>query len=140
MSKRKDIFQGNVQIYLQGQNALIPVGEIREDQMTYFIGSKNSNILIRDFRQNPIFAAHKALSGLDGVEFASIFNSPAWIEIKDNKNYIQIDMHESSRDETESMLWIGIIDNDNIPVHYMSWEKFVNINNSTLAFAALVDD
>jgi len=140
MAKANYIYQGNVQIYLQGQNALRPAGTIREDQMTYFIGSEKSKLLIRDFRQSPIFAAQKALSGLDGVEFASVFNQPAWIEIRDDQDNIQIDLHESSEADVNSMLWLGVISDDKIPIHYMVWEKFTNIDNSTLAFAALVND
>lgn len=134
------IYTGNVQIYLQGKNALLPSGSITENHMMYHVGSIKSNIIITDYRRDPIFAAQKALAGMDGIEFASIFNQPALIEIKGDGDNIQIDLHESSEDNGNPMLWLGVINDDEIPVHYMLWEKFASIDNSTLAFAALVDD
>ena len=70
MSKENYLYKGNVQIYLQGENALLPVAsKTRGDQVAYFIGSKKSKLLIRDFRREPIHAAHHARSGVEGTEF-----------------------------------------------------------------------
>jgi hypothetical protein len=140
MSKGNNLYKGNVQIYLQGQNALIPIDSTNREQITYFVGSEKSKLVVRDFRKDPVLAAHQALLGLDGVEFASIFNQPAQIEIKDNQDHVQIDLHESSENDVNSMLWLGVIKDNNIPIHYMLWEKFTNIDGATLAFAALIDD
>ena len=57
MSKETILYQGNVHIYLQGENALLPTGSERKDQIAYFIGSKKSKLLIRDFRKRPMLAA-----------------------------------------------------------------------------------
>lgn len=140
MSKGINLYKGNVQIYLQGQNALISVDSTSEGKITYFVGSRNSKLLIRDFRKDPVLAAQRALSGLDGAEFASIFNQPAQIEIKEDQDHVQIDLHESSENDVNTMLWLGVTKDGNIPVHYMLWEKFTNIDDATLAFAALVND
>ena len=51
MSKETYLYRGNVQIYLQGEKALLPVASgNRNGQVSYFIGSKKSKLLIRDFR------------------------------------------------------------------------------------------
>ena len=82
MSKENYLYRGNVQIYLQGENALLPVASRnREDRIACFIGSKKSKLLIRDFRAEPIIAAHHATSGLEGEEFADAFNQPAYAEV-----------------------------------------------------------
>ena len=140
MYKGNHIYKGHVQVYLQGQNALIPIDATCADQITYFVGSEKSELVIRDYRKGPILAAHRALSGLDGVEFASIFNQPAQVEINDNEDRVEIDLYESSENDLNSMLWLGVTKEDNIPLHYMIWEKFSNIDNCTLAFAALIND
>ncbi len=140
MSTGNHVYKGHVQIYLQGQNALIPIDATCDDQITYFVGSEQSELLIRDYRKGSILAAQRALSGLDGVEFASIFNQPAHIEIKDNEDQVEIDLHESSENQANSMLWLGVTKDDNIPVHYMIWEKFSTIGSCTVAFAALIDN
>ena len=53
----------------------------REDQITCFIGSKKSKLLIRDTRQEPVLAAHHDPSGIKGPEFAVAFNQPAYAEV-----------------------------------------------------------
>ena len=143
MTKGQYLFQGNVHIYLQGQNALIPVGEIREDQMTYFVGAKNSKLLIRDFRQNAILAAHRALSGIDGMEFADIFNQPARAEISvlDTENEtekIEINLHPISENEDFPVLWLGVIDDLLMPMLDTEWEILRPISLEKVAFAAMV--
>lgn len=134
------IYKGNVQIYLQGVNALLPAGSITESQIMYHVGSTKSNIIITDYRRDPNFAALRALSGIGGVDFASIFNQPALIEIKGDEDNIQIELYESSEDNVNPMLWLGVINDDEISIHYILWEKFTNIDNSALAFAALLED
>lgn len=144
MAKGKNNFQGDVQIYLQGQNALIPFGEICKDQMTYFIGSKRSGIIIRDFRQNPILAAQRALSGLDGTEFADIFNQPAYAEIffSDEINkieIIEINLYPTTKKGDFPVLWIGVIDDLLMPILDTEWELLRPISSKKVAFAAMVE-
>ena len=81
MSKENYLYRGNVQIYLQGEKALLPVASgNRNGQVSYFIGSKKSKLLIRDFRREPLHAAH-ASAGVEGAEFADAFNQPAYAEV-----------------------------------------------------------
>ena len=143
MDKGKYIFQGKVHIYLQGQNALTPVGEIREDQMTYFIGSKDSKLLVRDYRHNAILAAHRALSGIDGTQFADIFNQPARAEIfvsvtGNETEKIEINLHSISENEDFPVLWLGVIDDLLMPMLDTEWEILRPISLDKVAFAAMV--
>jgi hypothetical protein len=143
MDKGKYIFHGKVHIYLQGQNALIPVGEIREDQMTYFIGSKDSKLLVRDYRHNAILAAHRALSGIVDTQFADIFNQPAHAEIfvSDTGNEtqkIEINLHSISENEDFPVLWLGVIDDLLMPMLDTEWEILRPISLDKVAFAAMV--
>ena len=69
------LYRGNVHIHLQGPRALLPVESIHEDQVTYFIGSKKSKLLIRDFREEPIRAAQHNPAGVEGADFTVAFNN-----------------------------------------------------------------
>jgi len=143
MAIKHNIFQGNMHIYLQGQNALIPVGEIREDQMTYFVGAKDSELLIRDFRQNAILAAHRALSGVDETQFAEIFNQPACAEIfaldaESETRQIEINLQSIDENKDFPVLWLGVIDDLRMPMLDSIWEVLRPISLEKVAFVAIV--
>jgi len=142
MVKGQDIFQGNVQIYLQGQNALVPVGEVCEDQMTYCIGSEKSELLIRDFRQKPILAAHRALSGLDGTQFADAFNQPAYAEIcvtdrNGEPEKLEINLHPTNENAEFPVLWLGVLEEKSMPPYDIDWEFLRPLDDTQMAFAIL---
>lgn len=141
MTQEHHIFKGNVQIYLQGQNALDLVGEIREDQMTYFVGSNNSKILVRDFRSNSILAAHRALSGTDVAQFADFFNQSAYAEIlitDVETAMIEINLYYMSGNGDFPILWLGVIDDLRMPMFDTEWEILRPISLDRVAFAAMV--
>jgi hypothetical protein len=143
MVKGQTLFKGNVQIYLQGQNALLPVGEICKDRMTYFIGSKKSKLLITDNRENSILAAQRALSGLDGTQFADIFNQPAYADIcvfnvSDDIEEIEIQLHPTPHNGEFPVLWMGVIDDLLMPMLDSEWEILRPINLKKVAFAAMI--
>lgn len=134
------VFKGNVQVYLQGQNALLPVQSQLDNPMIYYIGAEESKILIRDYRRQSISAAREALAGID-VGFVEVFNQPAWAEIQSDQDDIQIDLHERSDESAHSTLWMGVLKDNHIPIYCMRWEKFTVVErNSTIAFAALIED
>ncbi|HEX2619474.1 MAG TPA: hypothetical protein VHL11_04980, partial [Phototrophicaceae bacterium] len=98
MSEPNYLYRGNVQIHLQGHNALLPIASNREDQVSCFIGSRRSKLILRDFREQPILAAHHTPSGIKGSEFADAFNQPAYVEVsvveKDTEpEKIEINLH-----------------------------------------------
>jgi hypothetical protein len=143
MSTGNHLYKGHVQIYLQGQNALIPIGEICKDQMTYFIGSKRSQLLIRDFRENAILAAQRALSGLDDTQFADIFNQPAYVEIimadkVNDEEKIEVDLYPTAKIGDFPVLWMGVIDDLLMPILDTEWEFLRPISLKKVAFAAMV--
>jgi hypothetical protein len=143
MSKENVLYQGNVQIYLQGENALLPTGSDREDQIAYFIGSKKSKLLIRDFRKRPILAAHRGQSGVKGMEFADAFNQPAYAEvsISDKGNEPEkVEIHLLPTDEREDfpVLWLGIMNDLMMPMLDIEWEILRPISIEKIAFTAMV--
>ena len=65
------LFEGNTRVYLQGKNALLPI-KTETDQITYCIGTRKTNLLLRDYRLNPIKAARSIMQGKTGFEFTEI--------------------------------------------------------------------
>ncbi|HEX6033845.1 MAG TPA: hypothetical protein VFY83_05390 [Anaerolineales bacterium] len=144
MSKENYLYKGNVQIYLQGENALLPVAsKTRGDQIAYFIGSKKSKLLIRDFRREPIHAAHHDRAGLEGTEFADAFNQPAYAEVSisergDEPEKIEINLRPTNKREDFPVLWLGVLNDAMMPMLDIEWEILRPINAEKIAFTAMV--
>jgi hypothetical protein len=142
MTKENVLYQGNVQIYLQGERALLPAGLDREDQVAYFIGSKKSKLLIRDFRKRPILAAHRGQAGIDGTEFANAFNQPAYAEVSIAKGSepekIEINLRPTDEREDFPVLWLGIMNDLMMPMLDIEWEILRPISMEKVAFTAMV--
>jgi len=143
MSKETILYQGNVQIYLQGEKALLPTGSEREDQIAYFIGSKKSKLLIRDFRKRPMLAAQRGRSGVEGMEFAKAFNQPAYAEVSiarrgNEPEKIEINLRPTDEREDFPVLWLGIMNDLMMPMLDIEWEILRPINPEKIAFTAMV--
>jgi hypothetical protein len=143
MSKESYLYRGNVQIHLQGPNALLPVASKRDDQITCFIGSKKSKLVIRDFREQPILAAQQAASGIGGSEFVDAFNQPAYAEVSviqnDNEpQKIEINLHAVAHNEDFPVLWLGVKKDALMPMLDIEWEIMRPISLEQVAFTAMV--
>ncbi len=144
MSKENYLYRGNVQIYVQGENALLPVAsKNRDHQIACFIGSKKSKLLIRDFRREPILAASHASSGLEGSEFADAFNQPAYAEVSvldggSEPEKIEINLRPTDKSEDFPVLWLGVLNDAMMPMLDIEWEILRPINSERIAFTAMV--
>ena len=143
MSKENYLYRGNVEIYLQGQHALLPIQTIRENQMTYFIGSKKSKLLIRDFREEPILVAHRAPSGIESTEFADAFNQPAYAEVSIadkgvETEKVEINLRPTEESEDFPVLWLGVKNDSMMPMLDIEWEILRPISVEKVAFTAVV--
>jgi len=143
MSKANVLYRGNVQIHLQGEHALLPVDPNREDQAAYFIGSRKSKLLIRDFREEPILAAQQASSGVEGSEFAEAFNQPAYAEVSvadkgSELEKVEINLRSTDQSEDFPVLWLGVKNDLLMPMLDIEWEILRPISVEKVAFTAMV--
>ena len=143
MSISDYLYRGNVQIHLQGQNALLPIHSTRHDQITCFIGSKKSRLLIRDTREEPVQAAHQAPAGVKGLEFADAFNQPAYAEVsvagRDGEpEKIEIHLRPADKNENFPVLWLGVKNDLLMPMLVIEWEIMRPIGAEKVAFTAMV--
>lgn len=143
MSKENYLYKGNVQIYLQGEKALLPVASNRQGQVSYFIGSKKSRLLIRDFRREPLHAVRHTKSGLDGSEFVEAFNQPAYAEVTiagkgEEPERIEINLRPTNNSDDFPVLWLGVLSDSMMPMLDIEWEILRPINAEKIAFTAMV--
>jgi hypothetical protein len=142
MSNENYIYQGNVHIHLQGQHALLPIDLKHEDQVTCFIGSRKSKLLIRDFREEPILAAQRG-PGIEGTEFTIAFNQPAYAEVAVAKNgsepeKIEINLRPAEDSDDIPVLWLGVKNDLLMPMLDIEWEILRPISSKKVAFTAMV--
>lgn len=143
MAHETYVYQGNVHVHLQGPHALLPIDSQREDQVTYFIGSKKSKLLIRDFREEPIQAAQRAPLGIQGAEFAVAFNQPAYAEVAVTKNgsepeKVEINLRPARDKDDIPVLWMGVKNDLLMPMLDIEWEIMRPISAKKIAFTAMV--
>lgn len=143
MSKENYLYRGNVHIHLQGQNALLPIHSTRQDQITCFIGSKKSRLLIRDTRQEPVQAAYHAPAGVKGLEFTIAFNQPAYAEVSvadpgSEPEKIEIHLRPVEKSDNCPVLWLGVKNDALMPMLDIEWEIMRPINMEEVAFTAMV--
>ena len=137
------LYRGNVQIHLQGQRALLPMDSTREDQVTYFIGSKKSKLLIRDFREEPILAAQRNPAGIEGVDFTVAFNQPAYAEVAmealgEEPERVEIHLRPAKDNDDIPVLWLGVKNDLLMPMLDIEWEIMRPISSKKIAFTAMV--
>lgn len=137
------LYRGNVQIYLQGEKALLPVEAQRADQVAYFIGSKKSKLLIRDFREQPIRAAQRNPAGVEGADFAAAFNQPAYAEVAmdvlgEQPENIEIHLRPAKDNDDIPVLWLGVKNDALMPMLDIEWEILRPISARKIAFTAMV--
>jgi hypothetical protein len=141
MMTGKYIFQGNVRVYLEGQNALCPT-VTTDQEMHYHIGQENTELIIRDYRAKPILAAQKAISTQYQNGFSNTFNEQAWAEIcyeqADEKLEIVLRDPDKKTDARSPLLWLGVLEDNIMPDYDVEWEVFKSLDNGQTAFVSLL--
>ena len=141
MSEENYLYRGNVQIHLQGQNALLPIRSPQEDHIVCFIGSRKSKLIIRDFRQEPVLAAQRTAAGIEGSEFAQAFNQPAYAEVslaEKEPQKVEISLRKAETRDDFPVLWLGVKNDALMPMLDIEWEIMRPINEEKVAFTAMV--
>ena len=132
-------FQGNAQVYLQGQEALEPVLTASNGHMVYYVGRPDSLIRVEDYRSEPNRAAKQAITSFNDEGFADVFNQPAWVEIYELEECTKIVMFDGTADSTQPILWLGVWESDEMNDYTILWETMRSIGEKQVAFAILVE-
>ena len=140
MDAKDLIYQGNARVYLQGKNALLPIVPTDLDRISYYLGEKCTNLIISDYRHQSVNAANRAIATGVVELFPYVFNQPANIVINSDEDITRIELYEGAANEDDPILWMGILSENYIPIHFMMWQKFIDIEDQGIAFAALISE
>jgi len=133
------IFDGDAQIHLYGQNALIPV-YLHDQLLKSVIGVEGSELIVNEHRYETIQTIKNSLSNFYPNGFLEAFNQPARVEIRyePNKHGLEIDLYETSTEMDMPILWMGILENNLMPAYEVEWEILKSVDENNTAFCALV--
>ena len=132
------LYDGDVRVYLQGKNALLPT-DITSKQITYWIGDESTRLQIKDYRHASRSAAQEVLDGDQEFDFADFFNQSAQAKITTNPDgNLDIELYETSSLQTRPILWVGILEDNIIPNYETEWEYLKPLNSESTAVAILI--
>jgi hypothetical protein len=137
MSEHEVKYQGEVDIYLQGQDALEPT-IAPPALMAYYVGCPSSKILVKDHRNRVAEAARLALSGIDEEKFANVFNEHAWVDIRSTDDQAEIEIFDGRGKGDVPVLWLGVISDGKMGAYDVDWEIIKPLGGTQFAFAAIV--
>jgi hypothetical protein len=133
------IFEGNVQVHLYGQNALIP-SSLHDQLLTAVIGAEGSELIVNEHRTRTIQAIKSALPNGYPDGFLGAFNEQAWAEIfyEPNRKALSIDLYDTSNEVNIPILWMGVLKDNLMPNYEVEWEVLKPVDDSNTAFCALL--
>lgn len=134
-------FSGNAQIYLEGKRALQPIEWQDARKMSYFLGDSGSRIRIIDNRMSANTEALAAMAGNLAHHFADVFSELAWVMVELGNDGIEINIEDRQESSSEDrILWMGVVDGNEIPANPVSWLQFQETEDSRIAFVGLIEN
>ena len=139
MTEYQLIFEGNLRLFIEGNNALLPFKQNSQDEKGFYIGSENTNLIIRDHRSG-LMDEQIPFHETDISHFIRAFQQPAWAEVKycENDENMEIELFESNVDGELPILWFGVLEDNIMPGYKVEWEVFKALTEDRTAFAALI--
>jgi hypothetical protein len=135
------IFDGDVQVYLYGQNALIPTS-LTDQALAMVIGIETSDLIVNEHRYKIIQLIKNTSPDSYPDGFLQSFNRPARVEIQyePNQKGLKIDLYdiETVTEDNIPILWMGVLENNRMPNYEVEWEVLKSIDGNNAAFCALV--
>ena len=135
------VFSGFVRVYLQGQNALMPIN-LEKGELSLAIGDEKTQLFIYDKRDKTIDFLTRIERGESTDSFAKVFNQSAKARIwyKENIERLDIELMEDDISDASQppLLWMGILDDEIMPAHIVEWEILKSLSRNKVAFAALI--
>lgn len=135
------IFRGNARVHLYGRNALIPTS-LTNQILALSIGIETSDLIVNEHRYNIIQLIKSTPPDCYPNGFLRAFNRSAQVEIwyETSKESLKIDLYDigSFVEENESILWLGVLEDNFMPNYEVEWEVLRPIDENNTAFCALV--
>jgi len=138
MSELEVLFEGNINVYLNGENALWVIDTNQTRNMDYYLGSPESKIKVTDFRYDSVNVAKQALQDEFMDSFADIFNQRANVIVRNRGDEVIVELHNPENETETRTLWLGVINDNRMPVHDVEWEIIHPISMSEVAFLVMI--
>lgn len=139
MDNQNFTYEGCVQIYLEGAEALWIQQMNDNGSIAYTVGSSKTPIYLLDNRKEPIEAARRTINGDAGANFPDTFNLPAKVRLKADPDSVEIVLEDcKGQPVKETTLWMGVADRDEIPANPFYWYQLQAVDDRRIAFAVLV--
>ncbi len=139
MNNYQLIFEGDLRLSLEGNNALLPVDQEHHKVTSFCIGSEDTSIVIRDHRSKSIIVQTPFLKNTT-ENFSEIFQQPAWAKVRYHRTdeNMEIDLFDSKADGELPILWLGVLENNYMSGYKVDWEIFKSLSKDRTAFVALI--
>jgi hypothetical protein len=110
-------------IWLQGEEALVPILPISEDGIRYRVPGLDSNLEIKDNRAVGRSALQAAYTIEGARDFHRNFDSPALVTIHANGNRTVVELDEPTHPEVDTydVLWVAALVEESLPTWPMPW-------------------
>ncbi len=138
------LYEGNVEIYLQGPNAITQYS-VKNGTATLVIGTEESNIVVFDSRSVVVEVLIGILNKtVSPNQFIEIFRPSCFASIYTNdeeKMTIYLSEKRTEFGEPSRILYLGVIHDATFPAVITAWEKFsvVTIDDlDAIAFCSLI--
>ena len=138
MSKIEVVFTGTTNVYLDGENALWVIDTNQNHHMDYYLGSPASKIKVTDFRLDSVNVAKQAIQNDHMNSFADTFNQSANVIIHNCGDETIVELHNPENETETHTLWLGVINDNRMPVHDIEWEIIHPISMSEVAFLVMI--
>ena len=139
--KQHIIFQGDAQILLYGNNALVPLS-LSKQSLISAIGFENSELIVNEHREHTIQSLENTSNSHIPDNFTEIFNRPARVEVSyiPNNHSLTINLFKALGDTNLPILWMGVLENNVMPAYEIDWEIFKPVDENNMAFCALISN
>lgn len=129
-------------IWLQGEEALIPILPLASDKVRYHIPGMGEDVELQDYRE----AGRKALEAARTIEgarrFHENFDTAALVKIAETTSGTKLSLHEPPDDPNDEcdMLWIAACITDRFPRHWpMAWHLEKKVSDDVHSFIAVLE-
>jgi hypothetical protein len=128
-------------IWLQGEEALIPVLPIGQGGIRYQVPGLEDSVEIRDYRAVGRAALEAASSEVGAQRFHQNFDSPALVTIHRNGQSTVVELREPTDGlaEVYDMLWIGAQVNQSLPAWPTVWHIQSPEQDERQSFVAILE-
>ncbi len=136
----ESLYSGFAKIYIEGNGVLTPIGGYSIEQVTYYIGSDLSNLILFDHRLNVNQMALNVIKENGEGWSPQMFCQPSLINVFREGDKVFIHLYEWTGSNYDNpILWAGVFEGEELQANPVYWIKFSDTGDGRTAFMGLVN-